>query len=91
MGLFRQRGGLRALSLLPVPVASGFYQIGTVEGSAYTESNDGVKHYQYIDKGLSSNTGYQYRIQTIGLSPANTSIPSEALSTYTKPETGVRR
>ena len=71
------------------PSASGFYQIGTVEGSAYTESNDGVKHYQYIDKGLSPNTGYQYRIQTIGLSQPNTSIPSEALSTYTKPETGV--
>ena len=71
------------------PSASGFYQIGTVEGSAYTESSDGVKHYQYIDKGLSPNTGYQYRIQTIGLSQPNTSIPSEALSTYTKPETGV--
>ena len=71
------------------PSASGFYQIGTVEGSAYMESSDGVKHYQYIDKGLSPNTGYQYRIQTIGLSQPNTSIPSEALSTYTKPETGV--
>lgn len=71
------------------PSASGFYQIGTVEGSAYTESSDGVKHYQYIDKGLSPNTGYQYRIQTIGLSQPNTSIPSEALSTYTRPETGV--
>ena len=71
------------------PSASGFYQIGTVEGRAYMESSDGVKHYQYIDKGLSPNTGYQYRIQTIGLSQPNTSIPSEALSTYTKPETGV--
>ena len=71
------------------PSASGFYQIGTVEGSAYMESSDGVKHYQYIDKGLSPNTGYQYRIQAIGLSQPNTSIPSEALSTYTKPETGV--
>lgn len=71
------------------PSASGFYQIGTVEGSAYTESSDGVKYYQYIDKGLSPNTGYQYRIQAIGLSQPNTSIPSEALSTYTKPETGV--
>ena len=48
-----------------------------------------MKHYQYIDEGLSPNTGYQYRIQTIGLSQPNTSIPSEALSTYTKPETGV--
>ena len=71
------------------PSASGFYQIGMVEGRAYTESSDGVKYYQYIDKGLSPNTGYQYRIQTIGLSQPNTSIPSEALSTYTKPETGV--
>ena len=70
------------------PSASGFYQIDTVEGSDYKLVN-GVKHYQYIDEGLSPNTGYQYRIQTIGLSQPNTSIPSEALSTYTKPETGV--
>ena len=70
------------------PSASGFYQIGTVEGSD-CKTVDGVKHYQYIDEGLSPNNGYQYRIQTIGLSQPNTSIPSEALSTYTKPETGV--
>ena len=71
------------------PSASGYYKIGTVEGGDYAEVIDGVKHYQYIDEGLSPNTGYQYRIQTIGLSQPNTSIPSEALSTYTKPETGV--
>ena len=71
------------------PSASGYYKIGTVEGGDYTEVIDGVKHYQFTDKDLNPDTGYQYRIQTIGLSQPNTSIPSEALSTYTKPETGV--
>ena len=71
------------------PSASGYYKIGTVEGGDYVEVIDGVKHYQFVDTGLSPDTGYQYRIQTIGLSQPNTSIPSEALNTYTKPETGV--
>lgn len=70
------------------PSSSGYYKIATVSGSDYESVSDGVKHYQYIDEGLTANTGYQYRIQTIGLSQPNTSIPSEALSTYTKPETG---
>ena len=70
------------------PSASGFYKLGTVQGGDFTVEND-VKHYRYTDKGLSPNTGYQYRIQTIGMSLPNTSIPSEAYSTYTKPETGV--
>ncbi len=74
---------------LQSPSAAGYYKIGTVEGGDYTEVRSGVKHYQFIDKGLQANTGYQYRIQTIGLSQPNTSIPSEAYSTYTKPETDV--
>lgn len=70
------------------PSSSGFYKIATVGSGDYQSVSNGVKHYQYIDEGLSPNTGYQYRIQTIGLSQPNTSIPSEALNTYTKPETG---
>lgn len=70
------------------PSSSGYYKIGTVGSGDYESVTDGVKHYQYIDKGLDANTGYQYRIQTIGLSQPNTSIPSEAFSTYTKPESG---
>ena len=74
---------------LQSPSDSGYYKIGTVAGGDYISAEDGVKHYQFIDKGLSANTGYQYRIQTIGLSQPNESIPSEAYSTYTKPDSGV--
>ena len=70
------------------PSSSGYYKIGTVEGGSYTGIDDGVKHYQFIDKGLTADTSYSYRIQTIGLSQPNTSIPSEALQTYTRPENG---
>lgn len=70
------------------PSASGYYKIGTVAASDYKLVN-GVKHYQYIDTGLSPNEGYQYRIQTIGLSQPNTSIPSAAYSTYTKPDSNI--
>ena len=70
------------------PSSSGYYKIGTVEGDDYRSVTDGVKYYRFLDEGLSPNTGYQYRIQAIGLSHPNTSIPSEALRTYTKPETG---
>ena len=70
------------------PSSSGYYKIGTVDGGDCIAVNDGIKHYQFVDEGLSPNTGYQYRIQTIGLSQPNASIPSEALSTYTKPECG---
>ena len=74
---------------LQSPSDSGYYKIGTVAGGDYISAEDGVKHYQFIDKGLSANMGYQYRIQTIGLSQPNESIPSEAYSTYTKPDSGV--
>ncbi len=74
---------------LQSPSDSGYYKIGTVAGGDYISAEDDVKHYQFIDKGLSANTGYQYRIQTIGLSQPNESIPSEAYSTYTKPDSGV--
>lgn len=70
------------------PSASGYYKIGTVAASDYKLVN-GVKHYQYIDTGLSPNEGYRYRIQTIGLSEPNTSIPSAAYSTYTKPDSNI--
>ena len=70
------------------PSASGYYKIGTVDAGDYKLVN-GVKHYQYIDTGLSPNEGYQYRIQTIGLSQPNTSIPSAAYSTYTKPDSNI--
>ncbi len=74
---------------LQSPSDSGYYKIGTVAGGDYISAENDVKHYQFIDKGLSANTGYQYRIQTIGLSQPNESIPSEAYSTYTKPDSGV--
>ena len=70
------------------PSSSGYYKIATVGSGDYQSVSNGMKHYQYIDEGLSPNTAYQYRIQTIGVSQPNTSIPSEALSTYTKPEAG---
>lgn len=70
------------------PSASGYYKIGTVEAGEGSASGSG-RHYTYTDTGLSPNTGYQYRIQTIGTSVPNTSIPSEAYTTYTKPESGV--
>ncbi len=70
------------------PSSSGYYQIASVSGGDYLEVRDGVKHYRYVDSGLAADTGYAYRIQTIGLSQPNTSIPSEALNTCTKPETG---
>lgn len=71
------------------PSSSGYYKIGTVEGDSYSEVIDGVRHYQYIDTELNADSSYQYRIQTIGSSQPNASIPSEALRTYTKPESGV--
>ncbi len=70
------------------PSASGYYKIGTVEAGEGSASGSG-RHYTYTDTGLSPNTGYQYRIQTIGTSVPNTSIPSEVYTTYTKPESGV--
>lgn len=70
------------------PSASGYYKIGTVEAGEGTATGSG-RHYTYTDTGLSPNTAYQYRIQTIGMSQPNTSIPSEAYTTYTKPESGV--
>lgn len=70
------------------PSASGYYKIATIEAGEGTPTGSG-RHYTYIDTGLSPNTGYQYRIQTIGMSEPNTSIPSEAYTTYTKPESGV--
>ena len=70
------------------PSASGYYKIGTVEAGKGSASGSG-RHYTYTDTGLSPNTGYQYRIQTIGTSVPNTSIPSEVYTTYTKPESGV--
>ena len=70
------------------PSASGYYKIATIEAGEGTPTGSG-RHYTYIDTGLSPNTAYQYRIQTIGMSQPNTSIPSEAYTTYTKPESGV--
>lgn len=55
------------------PSASGYYKIGTVEAGEGSASGSG-RHYTYTDTGLSPNTGYQYRIQTIGTSVPNTSI-----------------
>ena len=70
------------------PSASGYYKIGTVEAGEGTATGSG-RHYTYTDTGLSPNTEYKYRIQTIGTAQPNTSIPSGAYTTYTKPNGGV--
>ena len=70
------------------PSASGYYKIGTVEAGEGTVTGSG-RHYTYTDTGLSPNTEYKYRIQTIGTAQPNTSIPSGAYTTYTKPNGGV--
>ena len=70
------------------PSASGYYKIGTVEAGQGTATGSG-RHYTYTDTGLSPNTEYKYRIQTIGTAQPNTSIPSGAYTTYTKPNGGV--
>ena len=70
------------------PSASGYYKIGTVEAGEGTATGSS-RHYTYTDTGLSPNTEYKYRIQTIGTAQPNTSIPSGAYTTYTKPNGGV--
>ncbi len=67
--------------------ASDFYEVAYVSSSDPDnyEFINGARHYKYIDKGLSSDTDYQYRIQTVGASNGTKSVPSEAITAYTKP------
>lgn len=67
--------------------AADFYEVAFVSSSdpENYEFINGVRHYKYIDTGLSSDTEYQYRIQTIGASNGTRSVPSEIITAYTKP------
>ena len=67
--------------------AADFYEVAFVSSSdpENYEFVNGVRHYKYIDTGLSSDTEYQYRIQTIGASNGTRSVPSEIITAYTKP------
>lgn len=67
--------------------AADFYEVAFVSSSdpENYEFINGVRHYKYIDTGLSSDTEYQYRIQTIGASGGTRSVPSEIITAYTKP------
>lgn len=67
--------------------AADFYEVAFVSSSdpENYEFINGVRHYKYIDTGLSSDTEYQYRIQTISASNGTRSVPSEIITAYTKP------
>ncbi len=67
--------------------AADFYEVAFVSSSdpENYEYINGVRHYKYIDTGLSSDTEYQYRIQTISASNGTRSVPSEIITAYTKP------
>lgn len=67
--------------------AADFYEVAFVSSSDPDnyELINGIRHYKYIDTGLSSDTEYQYRIQTIGASNGTRSVPSEIITAYTKP------
>ena len=69
--------------------SAGFYEVAYVPAGDMdyiTDSDGNTRTYRYIDTGLTPNTEYLYRIQTVGNSQPLLSIESETLTAYTKPE-----
>ena len=67
--------------------SADFYEVAYVSASEPDnyEYKDGARYYSYTDTGLSPDTEYQYKIQTIGASGGKKSVPSAVLTAYTKP------
>lgn len=69
--------GTGSYELKFVPMTDGIY-----------DSEDGLYHFEFIDKNLSPYTDYQYQIQTVRASVPNNSIPSQVLTVRTKTDVG---
>lgn len=69
--------------------SAGFYEVAYIPSGNmdYVIDTDGnTRTYRFIDTGLTPDTEYQYRIQTVGNSQPGLSVQSETLTAYTKPE-----
>ena len=69
--------------------SAGFYEVADISAGDmdYVTDTDGsTRTYCYIDEGLTADTEYLYKIQTVGNSEPSLSIESETLTAYTKPE-----
>ena len=71
--------------------SADFYEVAYVSASEPDnyDYKDGARYYSYTDTGLSPDTEYQYKIQTIGASGGKKSVASAVLTAYTKPTDNV--
>ena len=72
--------------------AADFYDVAYISASdtdAIVSRDGNTRTYRYVDAGLSPDTEYQYRIQTIGNGQPNKSVQSATLTAYTKPDSGI--
>lgn len=71
------------------PDGTGSYELGFVPMTkGILNKDDGLYHFEYIDKNLSPYTDYKYQIQTVRSSRPNNSIPSEVITARTKTDVG---
>lgn len=81
-----QASGFNIYRYYTTTAGSDYYLLDTVLLSEFDSvDEDGNMHFVYMDKNLSPGKEYRYKIQTVGTSQPNLSIPSEEIVVYTKP------